>query len=268
MYEDVNDCKRQFELGAICALSSGCVTNESEGERELMSNRRSKDTARSVRVASVARKTAQVAAASERPKGREAEFLKAALGLFAESNFASVTIKDIAQSLGVNTALIYYYFENKTDLFRAAIDFALENAFANMCAIESGSADPADLISAWLDNHVDRYADIHHFVKIALDYKGSPERDPAVDATIASFYAKERELLSRFIRLGIDQGRFKRVDPGRMAQFISTHLDGCMVRMVILPDFPLKAAVGDLHRLVLGHLECDVPPKAAPKSRR
>lgn len=233
-----------------------------------MSNRKSKDVARSVRVGSATRKAAQVPIAPERPKGREAEFLKAALSLFAESNFASVTIKDIAQSLGVNTALIYYYFENKTDLFRAAIDFALENAFANMRAIDNGSEDPADLISAWLDNHVDRYADIHHFVKIALDYKGSSERDPAVDATIANFYAKERELLSRFIRLGIDQGRFKRVDPGRMAQFISTHLDGCMVRMVILPDFPLKTAVGDLHRFVLGHLEYDASSKPAPKSRR
>ncbi|WP_439544089.1 TetR/AcrR family transcriptional regulator [Hyphomicrobium sp.] len=244
------------------------LTSYFEGEGELMSNRKSKDAARSVRVASAARKAALAPAAAERPKGREAEFLKAALNLFAESNFASVTIKDIAQSLGVNTALIYYYFENKTDLFRAAIDFALENAFANMRAIEGGSADPADLISAWLDNHVERYAEIHHFVKIALDYKGSSERDPAVDATIASFYAKERELLSRFIRLGIDQGRFKRVDPGRMAQFISTHLDGCMVRMVILPDFPLKAAVGDLHRFVLDHLESEAQPKTTRKTRR
>lgn len=233
-----------------------------------MSNRKSKGAGRPVRVEPSPRKTAGVAEASERAKGREAEFLKAALNLFAESNFASVTIKDIAQSLGVNTALIYYYFENKTDLFRAVIDFALGNAFANMRAIESGSDDPAELISAWLDHHVDRYAEIHHFVKIALDYKGSTERDPAVDATIANFYAKERELLARFVRLGIDQGRFRRVDPGRMAQFISTHLDGCMVRMVILPNFPLKAEVGDLRRLVLSHLEPDAAQKPAPRSRR
>ena len=44
---------------------------------------------------------------------------------------------------------------------------------------------------------------------------------------------------------------FKPVDPNRMAQFISTYLDGCMVRSVILPDFDLKGAVRDLHRRVL-----------------
>ena len=36
-----------------------------------------------------------------------------------------------------------------------------------------------------------------------------------------------------------------------MAQFISTYLDGCMVRSVILPDFDLKGAVRDLHQRVL-----------------
>ena len=44
---------------------------------------------------------------------------------------------------------------------------------------------------------------------------------------------------------------FKPVDPNRMAQFISTYLDGCMVRSVILPDFDLKGAVRDLHQRVL-----------------
>ena len=232
-----------------------------------MASQKHKDAGRRERLTTPARSRTIASAQNDKPKGREEEFLRAALDLFAERNFASVTIKDIAQSLDVNTALIYYYFENKTDLFRAAIEFALKNAFANMRAVEEGSDDPASLISAWLDNHIERYAEIHRFVKIALDYKGSSERDPAVDSTIASFYAKERELLSRFIRLGIEQGRFKRVDPNRMAQFISTHLDGCMVRMVILPEFPLKAAVGDLHRFVLNMLEHDERPKALRKAK-
>ncbi len=232
-----------------------------------MASQRYKESGRSERVVLGRGRAREPVAKPEPPKGREEEFLKAALALFAERNFASVTIKDIAQSLGVNTALIYYYFENKTDLFRAAIEFALENAFANMRAIEAGNADPAGLIAAWLDNHIERCAEIHRFVKIALDYKGSPDRDPAIEATISSFYAKERDLLSRFIRLGIEQGVFKRVDSGRMAQFISTYLDGCMVRLVILPDFDLKIAVGDLHRSVLALLASDAMDKPSRKRR-
>jgi AcrR family transcriptional regulator len=220
-----------------------------------MGNPRQKDGERSPRETAVARANPHGSVRRvDSGNGREEEFLTAALVLFAERNFASVTIKDIAHSLGVNTALIYYYFENKTDLFRATIEFAVENAFTNMRALEERNAEPAGLISAWLENHVERYAEIHRFVKIALDYKGSHEGDAAIEASIASFYARELELLSRYIRKGVEQRIFKPVDPRRMAQFISTYLDGCMVRSVILADFNLKTAVGDLHRCVLESL--------------
>ena len=183
------------------------------------------------------------------------EFLATALDLFAERNFASVTIKDIAQSLGVNTALIYYYFDSKTDLFRATIEYAVARAFENVRALlKDKSADPPSVISAWLENHVNKYAEIHRFVKIALDFRGAHEGDLDIANTIERFYDEERKLLSRIIRQGIKQGLFKPIDPNRMAQFISTYLDGCMVRSVILSDFDLEGAVRDLHRRVLDML--------------
>ena len=187
----------------------------------------------------------------EHSAGRVDKFLAASLDLFAERNFASVTIKDIAKALNVNTALIYYYFDSKTDLFRATIEYAVAGAFENVRALDDRSADPPAIIAAWLANHVNKYAEIHRFVKIALDFRGAHEGDPDIANTIESFYVEERKLLSRVIREGIRQGMFKPVDPNRMAQFISTYLDGCMVRSVILPDFDLKGAVRDLHQRVL-----------------
>lgn len=62
---------------------------------------------------------------------RADELMWAALDLFAERDFASVTIKDIAHAIGVNTALIYYYFESKEDLFRATVENAVVRALDN-----------------------------------------------------------------------------------------------------------------------------------------
>ena len=228
-----------------------------------MASQRHKETLRSRRVIAPSKvRTAEPLRVTETTKNREEEFLRAALELFAERNFASVTIKDIAEALDVNTALIYYYFKNKTDLFRATIAFAVENAFVNMRGLEERHADPVRLFEAWLNNHVAKYAEIHRFVKIALDFRGSHEGDPEIESTIADFYAKELELLSRSIRRGIEQGQFQPTDPARMAKFISTYLDRCMVRSVILPDFDLKAAVDDLRRHVLallGHVDKQKP---------
>jgi TetR/AcrR family transcriptional regulator, upper aerobic nicotinate degradation pathway regulator len=179
------------------------------------------------------------------------KFLATALDLFAERNFASVTIKDIARALDVNTALLYYYFDSKTDLFRATIEQAVAHAFEHVRSVVDQSDDPAKVIAVWLESHVYKFAEIHRFVKIALDFRSAHECDPDIASAIERFYDEERKLLSKVIREGIKQGLFKPVDPTRMAQFISTYLDGCMVRSVIVPDFDLEGAVDDLHRRVL-----------------
>ncbi len=204
-----------------------------------------------------------------RPSPSRADnFLATSLDLFAERNFASVTIKDIAKALGVNPALIYYYFDSKTDLFRATIERAVARAFENVRALEDRSADPATIIAAWLTNHVNKYDDIHRFVKIALDFRSSHNGDPAIAKAIEAFYVEERRLLSKVIRDGVRQGLFRPVHPARLAQFISTYLDGCMVRSVILSDFDLKGAVGDLHRRVLDMLGYSGKKQLKPRPRR
>jgi AcrR family transcriptional regulator len=185
---------------------------------------------------------------------RQEEFLLTALQLFAERNFATVTVKEIAQSLGVNTALIYYYFDSKTALLSAAIEFIVAKSFENIQALEKENCDPANMIAAWLDNHVRNYSEIHRFVKIALDFKSAHEGDDATEATISRFYAEERKMLSRVIQRGVEAGLFNRVDSDRMAQFISTFLDGCMVRSVILNNFKLNTAVEDLKLIVFEQL--------------
>jgi AcrR family transcriptional regulator len=221
-------------------------------EKSGMSHQPNRDIERKTREGRSVRKVATAGRRREEAgPGRVDKFLAASLDLFAERNFASVTIKDIAKALNVNTALLYYYFDSKTDLFRATIEYAVAGAFENVRALADRSAAPPAIIAAWLANHVNKYAEIHRFVKIALDFRGAHEADPDIAATIESFYVEERKLLSRVIREGIRQGMFKPVDPNRMAQFISTYLDGCMVRSVILPDFDLKGAVRDLQQRVL-----------------
>ena len=63
------------------------------------------------------------------PVDAELRIREAALELFSSRNFSVVTIKDIAKAAGLNTALIYYYFGSKEELFRSAVTLAVERAF-------------------------------------------------------------------------------------------------------------------------------------------
>jgi AcrR family transcriptional regulator len=185
---------------------------------------------------------------------RSEELASAALDLFAERNYASVTIKDIANSAEVNTALIYYYHESKEGLFRAAIEFAVDQAFKNFRHLQAHHDNPADIIDNWLNNHVQLYAPIHKFVKVSLDYAGSETKIPVIDRQIRQFYDEEKRILSECICQGIQQDLFAPVDSDSLALFISTHLDGVMVRGVILDDFDVNQAVVALRRQIWAQL--------------
>lgn len=195
---------------------------------------------------------------------RSREIMSAALQLFAERGFADVTIKDIAGRLRINTALIYYYFRNKEDLFRACLEAAVYDAMASYDAIRGAEDYPVDRINSWFDSNIELAPSIASMVKVMVDYAGSSLRLPSVDRLIRRFYEEERRLLARAIGEGVASGVFQSVDGDRLAQFVSTHLDGIMVASIIRSDLDINDAVSTLRSIVfesLGH-------KAAGKARR
>ena len=187
-------------------------------------------------------------------KSRAIELTATALDLFAERDFASVTIKDIAKACGVNTALIYYYFANKEDLFRATIKNAIAVALENYTNLRKRHDDPVDLINDWFDTNLELSGSIRKLVKVMLDYSGSRIRVSSIDREVNNFYDVEHSILSDSIRRGIDQGIFHAVDPDRLALFVSTHLDGIMVAAMIREDFNLQTAMADLREILWLHL--------------
>lgn len=184
--------------------------------------------------------------AERRDSPRAAALKEAALGLFAERDYASVTIKDIAGALGVNSALIYYYFENKEDLFHAAITHAVDRALASHAALAADHDEPVDLIRGWLRTNAEQAEPIRRLVKVMLDDAGSATHQVGIEETVGRFYAAESSILSEAIRAGIAAGRFRPVDAGRLAAFVSVHLDGIMVAATVRPGFDVEAAIADL----------------------
>lgn len=184
------------------------------------------------------------------PLNRAEELLIAAFELFAERNFASVTIKDIGAATGANTALIYYYFGSKEALFRATIENAVDRAFQHFRLLRTQRTTPPEVIAGWLENHVELQDLIRKMVKIGLDYAGTGRRTAPIDRTVRRFYDDEASAVGDAIRAGIRQGLFRKVDVKKLVTFISTHLDGVMVRSMLFDDFDVRAAVAELQAMV------------------
>jgi len=188
--------------------------------------------------------------ASTKKPGRSDELVNVASDLFMERGFESVTIKDIAQRLGVNTALIYYYFKNKEDLLRAAIENLVDQALQTYEQIHAKHDHPQDVINDWIDTHVQLRDPIRKLVKISLDYRGLRRKSRKIDKAIDRFYENERDILTQVIRKGMDKEIFQTVDASGLAAFISMHLDGIMVASVIRPEIDSTSAMEYLRGVV------------------
>lgn len=186
-----------------------------------------------------------------------------ALELFAQRDFSSVSIKDIAAAAGINTALIYYYFESKEGLFRATLENAVSLALEKYRRLREQHSDPVDLIGDWFDTQREVSGPIRQLVKIMLDYSTSRAQATVVDQVISQFYNEELAILAGSVRRGIQLGIFHSVDPDRAARFASTHLDGIFTRSMIHHDYDLSAGLDELKTLFweyLGHEAVRVEP--------
>lgn len=180
--------------------------------------------------------------------------LLTALALFATQGFTSVTIKDIARKAGMNTALIYYYYRDKEDLFLAALRHAINQALERHGDHDADDADPVEAIRDWFNTNERLFAPISQMLKLMLDYRASGARSASIQALIDRFYGAEMELLSRTIRRGIRVGLFHKVDENATALFVSTHLDGLIVASVIRRGFDLHAGLAKLQDVLFAHL--------------
>lgn len=179
------------------------------------------------------------------PRLSAGDLSRTALDLFAERHYAAVTIKDIGRAAGVSSAMIYYHFKNKEELFAAAIQDAIDEAFElfeEHCHIDDHENAMA-AIAAWFDIHVILHRRLRNVVKVSLDANSLANENPAAIESIKAFYSHENTILQSFIRRGMDSGLFHTVDPLQVATMISTSLDGIMAHSLILEDFDMQSTV-------------------------
>ena len=163
---------------------------------------------------------------------------RSALALFSQRDLNSVTIKDIAESAGLNTALIYYYFDNKEHLFESCIEDAIEGSLETYEKLKAQHvSDPVNLIEDWFVANLKTAGSLRKLLKIIIYSAGSEIRFRSIERLTRKFYRIETEILASSIEQGIAQGIFKKVDPHEMATFVSVHLDGLIIGSLVRSKF-------------------------------
>lgn len=193
-----------------------------------------------------------------KPRGNSAEALmNAALDLFAERDYASVSMQDLARHAGVTYSLVYYHFESKEKLFHRALANLIEQTVESYSHLRLRYTEPVELLEAWFDYNIELSAPLRKMVKILFDYSGPHHRAPSVEQELRRFYDFEREVISSAVALGVKQGIFAEVDPGRVASVVSTHIDGIFLDSIMRGENTITKAIADLRWVTWRLLDYD-----------
>jgi AcrR family transcriptional regulator len=95
------------------------------------------------------------------------ELLHRAFELFAQKGYGSVTMRQIAEWLGVSTGTLYHYFPNKEALFLQLVEEQTEQDILNFLTEASGIETLSERVEAIIQ-YVDKYED--YFFKQTVIY--------------------------------------------------------------------------------------------------
>jgi len=148
---------------------------------------------------------------AQEPGARE-KILAAGLELFAARGYDAVTIREIAEAAGVNSAMIYYYFQDKEDLYRRLLDqvfAALMDNVRDTAAIEGS----ADVVLRQLSRMYVSFLQANQSFIRLMRYelgRGGPYLPELADKYFKQGFSTVRTLIEQ----GIRQGEIRDIDPG------------------------------------------------------
>jgi AcrR family transcriptional regulator len=76
--------------------------------------------------------------------------LEASYRLFAENDYASVTMQRVAEALGVSTGTLYHYFPTKQAIFRALVEAVTDAEFDRATSVAAAANDPQSRLAAYI----------------------------------------------------------------------------------------------------------------------
>lgn len=96
---------------------------------------------------------------TERDSSTEDKIMEAAKAVFMKYGLYGARMQDIADTAGINKALLHYYYRSKEKLFDKVFEAALARYFENMQVWTDDSLNLKEKIFKFIDTFVDFYAE-------------------------------------------------------------------------------------------------------------
>ena len=171
---------------------------------------------------------------------------QAALELFLEKGYKSVTTREIATKAGISKGILYHYFESKEDLFYKTVKEHIVHTVILKGALEDSSKSPMDrfltlkdLCDTGADLRKRRYQLIFYFIVYCSDKK-------LVSEVIDSIYDEIRTTITKILTDAFPEAM---TNPDKVALYsnlVAAYIDGIHFQNFINPE---KVRLEDTNKL-------------------
>lgn len=150
------------------------------------------------------------------PQEAREKLLAAATKLFAEKGYAGVSIRQLAEAAGVNSAMISYYFGGKEGLYEAVLSTLYERLLVQFEAVAAQTASAQEKLRLYAEvirrTHTQ---DQPLMARLVLGELSSPTA--CLEIIIRKYTARIVQIISGILQEGIDSGELRQDIDSRYA---------------------------------------------------
>lgn len=175
---------------------------------------------------------------------RREEILTATLEQVDRLGLAATRVADVAQALGVSSALVFYHFGTKDALLAEAFAHAVQRDLARLDAAVARGKDPVDRLRRVLRMYGPT-GDAAGW-RLWIDAWARAQREPNIRRVLRRLDDRWDQVLREVVEQGVADGVFACEDPTSTVARTSAMLDGLSVANLVYRDVSRK----DLRRWV------------------
>ena len=148
---------------------------------------------------------------------------EATMRVISRKGMAAATVQEIADEAGVAKGTIYLYFRDRDELIEKTFEGAMAQLIARIDAVLDEDGPFEQKIRAIMAAKLGFFSENREFLRLYLSLRvpeGPPQRHRRQKQTCHPQYRTRAQKLAAVLKLAMDRGEIREMDPYRLALFI------------------------------------------------